>query len=98
MENNIKCEEFIGEMCLEMEMDIIYLKGLFVQDERLEEQIEPLESLGEKFFGETTREELVTVLGRMFGKTKKSSSSYNKTPSSTLDTPDVSGVKDKKNI
>jgi len=74
VENNIKCEEFIGEMCLEMEMDIIYLKGLFAHDECLEEQIEPLESLGEKFFRETNIEELVIALGGMFGKTKKSSS------------------------
>jgi hypothetical protein len=42
--NNTKCEEFLGEICLEKEMDIIHSKGLFAQDECLEEQIEPLES------------------------------------------------------
>jgi hypothetical protein len=37
-------------------------------------------------------------LGWMFSKTKNPQVSQSKTPSSTLDTLDVSGVKDKDNI
>jgi hypothetical protein len=59
VENNIKCEKFLGEMCLEKETDISHSKELFAQDERLEEQIEPLESLGGKICGGATRKELV---------------------------------------
>ncbi len=44
VENNIEFEKFIGEMCLEKEMNIIHSKGLLAHDECLEEQIEPLES------------------------------------------------------
>jgi hypothetical protein len=48
VENNIEYEKFIGEMCLEKEMDIDHLKRLLAHDECLEEPIEPLESPREK--------------------------------------------------
>jgi hypothetical protein len=48
VENNTKCEKFLGEMCLDKETNINHSKGPIAQDECLEEQIEPLESLGEK--------------------------------------------------
>ncbi len=98
MENNIEYEEFIGEMCLEMEMDIIYLKGLFAQDECLEEQIEPLESLAEKSLEKQLEKNLSLLWEECLAKQKNPQVSQSKTPSSTLDTFDVSGVKDKKNI
>ncbi len=96
VENNTKCEEFLGEMCLEKEMDINHSKGLFAQDECLEEQIEPLESPWGKSLEKQSEKELIknsTTLGGMFSKVSQS-----KTPSSTLDTLDVLSMKDKENI
>ncbi len=98
MENNTKYEEFIGEMCLEMEMDIIYLKGLFAQDECLEEQIKPLESLVKKSLEKQLEKNLSLLWEECLAKQKSPQVSQSKTPSSTLDTPYVSGMKDKKNI
>jgi len=98
VEKNIKCEDFIGEMCLEMEMDIIYLKGLFAQDECLEEQIEPLESPGEKSLEKQPEKNVSLLWEECLAKQKNPQVSQSKTPSSTLDTHDVSGVKDKNNI
>jgi hypothetical protein len=49
VENNTKCGKFLGEMCLEKETNISHSKGPLAQDECMEEQLEPLESLGGKF-------------------------------------------------
>ncbi len=101
MENNTKCEEFIGEMCLEMETNIIHLKGLFAQDECLKEQIEPFESPRENSLEKQPEKKLSKVellWEECLAKQKNPQVSQSKTPSSTLDTPNVSGVKDKKNI
>jgi hypothetical protein len=101
VENNIKCEEFIGEMCLEKETYILHLKGLFTHDECLEEQIEPLESVGEKSLEKQSEKNLSKVellWEECLAKQKNSQVSQSKTPSSTLDTLDVLGVKDKNNI
>ncbi len=67
----------------------------------MEEQIEPLESLGEKSLEKQLKKNLseVELLWEdCLTKQKNPQVSQSKTPSSTLDTPNVSSVNDKKNI
>ncbi len=101
MENNTKCEEFLGEMCLQKETDIIHLKGLFAHDAWLEEQIEPLNDLGKNLWKNNQRRtcQKSNCFGRNVWQNKKNRQvSQSKTPSSTLDTHDVSSIKDKTNM
>jgi hypothetical protein len=65
----------------------------------LEEQIEPLESHGEKSLEKQLKKNLSKVellWEECLARQKHSQVSQSKTPLSTLDTPDVLGVKDKK--
>ncbi len=64
----------------------------------MEEQIEPLESHGEKSLEKQPEENLSLLWEECLAKQKNPQVSQSKTPSSTLDTPDVLGMKDKKNI
>ncbi len=90
MENNTKCEKFLGEMCLEKEMDINHSKGLFAQDECLEEQIEPLESP----WGKSLEKQPEKNLSEVELLWEECLAKFHKAKhSSTLDTLDVSSMK-----
>jgi hypothetical protein len=46
MENNIKREEFLGEMCLEKEMDSNHSKGLLAQMSAWRNKLNPWNHMG----------------------------------------------------
>ncbi len=76
-------------------------KRVICHDECLEEQIEPLESPREKPLEKQLEKNLSKVellWQKCLAKQKNPQVSQSKTPSSTLDTPDVFGMKDKNNI
>ncbi len=82
-------------------MDINPPKGLLAQDECLDKQIKPLESLGEKSLEKQLEKNLLEIelfWEECLVKKINPQVSQNKTPSSTLDTLDVSNVKDKEKI
>ncbi len=82
-------------------MDINPPKGLLAQDECLDKQIKPLESLGEKSLEKQLEKNVLEIelfWEECLVKQKNPQVSLNKTPSSTLDTLDVSSVKDKEKI
>jgi hypothetical protein len=101
VENNTKCEKFLGEMCLEKETYIIHLKGLFAMMNVWRNKIEPLESPREKPLEKQLKKNLSKVellWQKCLAKQKNPQVSQSKTPFSTLDTLDVFGMKDKNNI